>query len=126
MTERIVSAVANLDHRVYAALAGLVAFAVYLRTLAPTVMWYDMGELPTAAYVLGIAHNTGYPLYLLLGKLFTLIPVGDVAYRVNLMSACSAALTVFVLYLVVMILDYVLGRNYYFYESAGGLSERDS
>src|SRR3989337_3601938 len=84
-----------------AAVCALVAFAVYLRTLAPTVMWYDMGEFATAAYVLGIAHNTGYPLYILLGKLFTLLPVGDIAYRVNLMSAVFASLTVAVIFLII-------------------------
>jgi hypothetical protein len=84
-----------------AASCALVAFAVYLRTLAPTVMWYDMGEFATGAYVLGIAHNTGYPLYMLIGKLFTFLPVGDVAYRTNIMSAFFAALTVLVVYLTV-------------------------
>jgi hypothetical protein len=60
-----------------------------------------MGELATASHVLGIAHNTGYPLYILLAKLFTLIPIGDVAHRVNLMSAVFAALTVATVYLIV-------------------------
>lgn len=82
-----------------AAACALVAFAVYLRTLAPTVMWYDMGEFATGAYVLGIAHNTGYPLYMLLGKLFTFLPVGDIAYRTNLMSAVFGGLTVLMVYL---------------------------
>jgi hypothetical protein len=80
---------------------ALLAFAVYLRTLAPTVMWYDMGEFAIGAYVLGIAHNTGYPLYMLLGKLFTLLPIGDVAYRTNVMSAFFGALTVLMMYLAV-------------------------
>lgn len=71
--------------------AGAVAFAVYLLTLAPTVMWYDMGEFATASATLGIAHNTGYPLLILLGKAFTFLPVGDTAYRVNLMSAVFTA-----------------------------------
>ncbi len=75
------------------AVAGL-AFAVYLTTLAPTVMWYDMGEFATASATLGIAHNTGYPLLILLGKLFTFLPVGDAAYRVNLLSAVCTALAV--------------------------------
>ena len=86
---------------VQASCVATIAFAVYVRTLAPTVMWYDMGEFATGAYVLGIAHNTGYPLFMLLGKLFTFIPLGDVAYRVNLMSAFFAALTVMVMYLIV-------------------------
>ncbi len=82
-------------------MAATIALSIYLRTLAPTVMWYDMGEFATASYILGIAHNTGYPLYILLGKLFTYLPIGDVAYRVNLMSAVFAALTVFVIFLIV-------------------------
>ena len=101
MSQRILKLLADADPGLSAALAGLVAFFVYLRTLAPTVMWYDMGEFATTARVLGIAHNTGYPLYILLGKLFTFLPVGDVAYRVNLMSAVFAALSVAVVYLII-------------------------
>jgi hypothetical protein len=94
MSQPLLRTSKQADYRIYAALTGALAFCVYLRTLAPTVMWYDMGELTTASSVLGIAHNTGYPLYILLGKLFTFLPFGDVAYRVNLMSAVFAALTV--------------------------------
>lgn len=83
-------------------LASSIALATYLRTLAPTIMWYDMGELTTVAYVLGIPHNTGYPLYVLLGKLFTFLPFSNVAYRVNLMSAVFASLTVLLTYLISM------------------------
>ena len=61
-----------------------------------------MGELTTASYVLGIAHNTGYPLYILLGKLFTLFPIGDVAYRVNPISAVFASLTVSFIFLIIV------------------------
>ena len=101
MSQRFRETSIRADYRVYAALVGLLAFLVYLRTLAPTVMWYDMGELTTTSYVLGIAHNTGYPLYILLGKLFTFLPFGDVAYRVNLMSAVFAALTVSVVFVII-------------------------
>jgi len=72
-------------------------FALYLRTLAPTVLPADSGEFQLVSYVLGIAHPPGYPLYTLLGKLFTLIPIGDVAYRVNLLSAVVSAVTLWVL-----------------------------
>lgn len=88
----------SLDARLarIATLCGVTAgvFAVYLTTLAPSVMWYDMGEFATASASLGIAHNTGYPLLILLGKLFTFLPFGDEAYRVNLMSAVFTALAV--------------------------------
>jgi len=72
--------------------AGL---ALYLRTLAPTVVtvFDDSPEFQLVCYLLGVAHPTGYPLYTLLGKLFTLLPWGDVAYRVNLLSAVCGALT---------------------------------
>ncbi|MBI4308364.1 MAG: DUF2723 domain-containing protein [Chloroflexi bacterium] len=78
------------------------AFAVYLGGLAPTVRWGDSAELATGAYLLGIVHPTGYPLYLLLGKLFTFLPVGDIAYRLNLMSAVAGAAAAAVLALVVV------------------------
>jgi len=69
--------------------------AVYLSTLAPSITWRhegaDSGELVAAAYTLGIPHPPGYPLYIMLGKLFTLLPIGEVARRLNLMSALFAA-----------------------------------
>ena len=84
----------------YGVLAAGLAFSLYWVTLAPTVMWYDMGEFALGSHVLGIAHNPGYPLYMILGKLFTLLPIGDIAYRVNLMSAVWGAATVFLLFLI--------------------------
>lgn len=79
---------------------AVVALVVYFLTLCPTVPGEDGGELITAAYSMGIAHPPGYPLWCILGKLFTtLIPFGNIAWRVNLMSAVFAAATVFVTYL---------------------------
>ena len=71
--------------------AGLVPFLAYLRTLAPTVYGLDSAELTTGAWTLGIVHSPGCPLYLLLGRLFCMLPIGDVGYRMNLMSALFAA-----------------------------------
>ncbi len=70
----------------------LIALALYVATLAPGILPADSGEFQFVTHVLGIAHPPGYPLYTLLGKLFTLLPFGDVAYRVNLLSAVVAAL----------------------------------
>ena len=75
-------------------LAAAVPLLVYLRTMAPTVYGLDSAELTTGAYVLGLVHSPGSPLFLLLGHLFTWLPFGDVGYRVNLLSACSAAAAV--------------------------------
>jgi len=75
-----------------------VALAVYLLTLAPglTCENYgtDGGDLVTAAYTLGVPHPPGYPSYTLLAWLFTRLPLGSIAYRVNLLSATCAALAV--------------------------------
>jgi hypothetical protein len=81
-------------------LAGGLPFLIYLRTLAPTVYGLDSAELTTGAYVLGIVHAPGSPLYLLIGHLFTWLPLGDVGYRVNLMSACAMAVTLSFFYAV--------------------------
>jgi hypothetical protein len=67
-------------------------------TLCPSVYTFDSAEFVTGAYSLGIVHATGYPLYLLLAKLFTLsLPIGDIAFRVNLFSAICGALGLAVL-----------------------------
>ena len=81
----------------WAALAALaVPLLVYLLTLAPTITWAhdgaDGGDLITAAYTLGVPHPPGYPTYCLLGWLFAHLPLRDVAWRLNLMSAVGAAL----------------------------------
>jgi len=76
---------------------GCVAFIIYLFTLAPSLPTGDSGELITAAKLLGVAHAPGYPLFTMLGHLFTLLPFGSVAYRVNLMSAVFDALAVAVI-----------------------------
>jgi hypothetical protein len=76
--------------------------AVYMLTLAPGVLGGDSGELQYIPYILGVAHPTGYPLYTLLGWLWTHgVVVGDVAYRMNLLSAVLGASTAAVLYLIV-------------------------
>src|SRR5919199_440714 len=76
--------------------ALLLAFlALYTRTAAPSVLSGDSAEFQLAAPLLGVPHPTTYPLYVLLGKLATLVlPLGDMAFRVTLVSALCAALAV--------------------------------
>lgn len=66
--------------------------ALYIWTLAPTVTLVDSGELIVAAHGLGVPHPPGFPLYVLLAHVATLLPVGNVAMRVNFASALFAAL----------------------------------
>ncbi len=67
------------------------SFAVYLRTLMPGIAFGDWGEMQTVPHVLGVAHPTGYPTYILLAWVAELIPIGSVAFRANLLSAALVA-----------------------------------
>ena len=79
---------------------GVLSLALYVRTLVPELIPGDGGEFQTLAYTLGHAHTTGYEVYSILAKLFTLLtPFGQMAYRVNLFSAFCASLTVGFVYL---------------------------
>src|SRR5213594_4319493 len=72
---------------------GVAVFAIYALGACHTMYVGDSGELVTAVHLLGIPHPSGYPLYVLLGKLWTLLlPVGGVALRMSLFSAACAAL----------------------------------
>jgi Protein of unknown function (DUF2723) len=77
-----------------AATAGAIAMIVYLRTLLPGIAFGDWGEMQTVPHVLGIAHPTGYPTYVLLAWLAELLPVGPVAFRANLLSAILVSATI--------------------------------
>ena len=64
----------------------------YVITLAPTVTLWDAGEFITAAKVLGVPHQPGTPLFVMLGHVWAdLVAIGQYAWRLNLMSACFAA-----------------------------------
>lgn len=69
-----------------------VSLFLYGWTLAPTVTLIDSGELIVAARNLGIAHPPGFPLYLVLAHLASLVPLGNIAARINFASAFFAAL----------------------------------
>ena len=85
-----------------AAITAVLAFVVLLFTTAPDLTGEDSGELITAAYTLGVAHPPGYPLWCILGKIFTIIiPVGTIAFRLNFMSVFFAAAAIFFLFLVI-------------------------
>jgi hypothetical protein len=71
---------------------GLAVFAGYLLTLAPTVTFWDAGEFIAAAKILGIPHPPGTPLFVLIAHVWgTLVPVGEFAYRTNVLSALLSA-----------------------------------
>ncbi len=87
-----------------ALLIGLAALALYIRTLAPSLLWGDSAEFQTLSYTLGMTHHTGYATQIIFGKIFTLIPINSIAWRVNLMSAFFGALAVTNTFIIVRLL----------------------
>ena len=76
-----------------AGLLALVLFCLYAITAPRSIALEDDGLFILSSYFLGIEHPPGYPLHTLLGKLFTYLPVGSVAYRVHLLSGVLGGLS---------------------------------
>ena len=74
-----------------AAAVAVVAFGLFLRTLLPSAGFWDTAEAQTVPHTLSIFHPTGFPTYAMLGWLWSQIPLGDVAWRMNSLSAVCVA-----------------------------------
>jgi tetratricopeptide (TPR) repeat protein len=96
-----------------AILAFVLSLALYLRTMAVSASFWDAGEFIASAYILGVPHSPGTPLYVLVGRVFTMLPIPlTVAQKVNLLSSlCGALGVLFVYILIVKFLDYILGKS---------------
>lgn len=87
--------------RLWALAAGAVALTAYVRTLAPgLVAVIDVPMFQFVGRVLGVPHNPGYPLYVLVTHVFSHLPIGSLEYRINLFSACCGAMAVAATFLV--------------------------
>ena len=78
-------------------------FIVYYSTMAETVSYWDCGEFIATSYILGVPHPPGSPLFLILGRIFSMLPFSDdIAFRVNLISPIASSLSVMFLYLIIV------------------------
>ena len=92
-------------NRTLAGILFIVSFIVYFDTMAPTVSYWDCGEFIAVSYRLSVPHPPGSPLFLLLGRIISMIPFNpDIAFRVNILSPLSSALAVMFLYLTIVII----------------------
>jgi hypothetical protein len=93
--------VQQYDRLDYFLVSALVLFFLFLygKTLAVGLLTGDSAEFQVLSRELGLTHPMGYPIYILLGKLFSLLPVNELPWRINLLSAVSAALALGTLYL---------------------------
>jgi len=96
-------------NKIFAGFVFLFSFIVYYLTIAPTVSFWDCGEFIACSYRMAVPHPPGAPLYLLVGRIFSMLPIfTDIAKRVNFISTLSSAFTVMFLYLIIVIMI----RNY--------------
>lgn len=107
--------------RAVAAVVLVVALGLYSQTASVTITWRhggsDSGELVTASYTLGIAHPPGYPLYILLARAWSMLPLGETAHRYSLFSALCGGATAALVALLVM----RIGRRLLVVSRADGL-----
>ena len=81
----------------------LLALIVYFRSVAPTTSFWDCGEFIACSRILGVMHPPGAPLYLLIGRILTMLPFfGDVGLRVNVFSVLTSAATVWLTFLIIV------------------------
>src|SRR5216110_834787 len=101
----------NLDYRPSyraAAIAAALVFVLYLITLAPSTAMWDTSEYIAAAYTMGLPHPPGNPFFIILGRVFSLLPIaGTVAARINVLAAICSAISAGLWFLVA---ERVLGR----------------
>ena len=86
----------------FAAIALIFVFCVFISTACPTIYTGDSGETCATGFTLGIGHPPGYPIYTLASKIFTMIPLGDEAFRVNMLAAFSGVIAVLFIFLLAM------------------------
>ena len=92
----------TIDRLIMAAVV-IVPFIVYLLTMAATVSFWDSGEFIATSYILGIPHSPGTPLYVLVGRVFTMLPLPlSTAERVNFLSVVFSALGALMVYLIIV------------------------
>lgn len=99
---------------VLGAIVFLLTLVVYVRTVAPTVSFWDCGEFISCSYILGIPHPPGTPLYVLIGRLFSILPISsDIAVRVNLISSIfSAAAATVAFFILARLITYWYSDRY--------------
>jgi hypothetical protein len=85
---------------IYGAVVFAAASLLYWLTVARDIVVGDSPEFITAAATLGVPHPPGYPLFTMVGHLFTLLPVGTIPFRVNLFAAICDVLTVVMIFLI--------------------------
>ena len=93
----------NKINKIFTLVSFFVPFIVYFFTMAPTVSLWDCGEFIATSIIMGVPHPPGTPLYLLISNFFSQVPfLSDLGARVNLVSPIASALSIMLLYLIIV------------------------
>ena len=88
---------------IFTLISFFVPFIIYFLTMAPTVSLWDCGEFIATSIIMGVPHPPGTPLYLLISNFFSQIPLmSDLGARVNFVSPIASALSIMLLYLIII------------------------
>jgi tetratricopeptide (TPR) repeat protein len=86
-----------------AALALVISFIVFFKTMAPTLSFWDCGEFVASSYILGVPHPPGTPLFILIGRFFILLGIfSTAALNTNFISVLSSAITSMMIYFIIV------------------------
>ena len=90
-------------YRIIGAVVFLISVTVLFMTAQPTVSFWDVGEFTAAGYLLQVPHPPGTPFFLLLNRIFSMIPIFDnIGHRINTVSVLSSAFAILFLYLIII------------------------
>lgn len=93
----------DMTNAIIGGIVWLVVIIIYSLTKAPTLSFWDCGEFIATSHILGIPHPPGTPLYILWGRLFSILPFwSDISVRINMFSAVCSSFTALFGYLIIV------------------------
>lgn len=90
-------------YKIFAALSFIIGFVTYWSSAAPTTSFWDCGEFIACSYTMGVPHPPGSPLFILLGRFASLLPIAsDIGLRVNMLSVLFSAFSLLLTFLTIV------------------------
>jgi len=88
---------------IFGGLVFIISFIAYTASVAPTTSFWDCGEFIACSRILGVMHPPGSPLFLLIGRIMTMLPIaGDIGLRVNMFSVFISAATMLLTFMIII------------------------
>ena len=104
----------KLLRRIFGSFVFLLSTVILFLTVQPSVSFWDPGEISAASYSLMVPHPPGGPFWLLIGRLFSMIPfASNIGFRINTVSVLSGSVSILLLFIIaVKLIENYRGKNY--------------